>query len=798
MKQTGLHAADGAAVPLRGVDITGELLGAHARVTVRQRYLNTEARAIEAVYTFPLPSEAALVGFAMNVAGRRIDAVVREREAAFRTYDDAIVQGHGAALLEKQRDEVFTATAGNLLPGESVDVEVSYLQRLHRDEGALRWVIPTLVAPRYIPGTPHGDRTGHGTSAPTDRVADADLVTPPIGDARYGLTLDLALHLGRALRVESPSHDLAVEHDERTAHVKLAATSVALDRDVVVIARGVGDGPTAGLVAHCEGQGRGFFSLGVLPDLFDAERALAPRSVVFVLDESASMEGPSIREARKTLRACLRHLRAGDRFNIVAFSGHASWFERRLVPFTPATVEAADRWVISRQADGGTDLLAPLVAAVEMVPDGVVVMLTDGQVGNESELVGAVMAARRTTRVCAFGLGTNICEGLLRDLARRTSGEVEFVHPGEKVDAKVTAMFARVAAARVTGVRVVFEGVAASELAPGSAPDLVDGEPWSVFGRYEGAGEGFALITGTRGTEPYLLEVPVRFPAEASQPALPKLWAAERVRDLEGAAITDPRRASAMKARVVAIAVEHGVASRHTSFVLVEERTGDRVGNAAPETRVVPVSAPAGWAMHTSPVKSGIARWDPVARVVVYESVGASSSMRCPPPRRTGAWVEVKVSAGRPGSSMARPMVAGRSMAAAPPPAQGVVEAWKALLQAQLTGDNGDDVARMRSMAEALSTLVREGVTATHPTYGPQMRKAVAALVSLVAGGLGSPALAAWALAACALAADGERAALAVEQAAAARGSLPGFTAVASDPAALRRELYALGKAAAA
>ncbi len=792
MKQPGLHAADGVAVPLRGVDITGELLGAHARVTVRQRYLNTEARAVEAVYTFPLPSEAALVGFAMLVAGRRIDAVVREREAAFRSYDDAIVRGHGAALLEKQRDEVFTATVGNLLPGESVDVEVTYLQRLHADDGAVRWVVPTLVAPRYIPGTPKGDRTGHGTAAPTDRVPDADVITPPIGDARYGLTLDLTLDLGRALRVESPSHDLAVEHGERAARVRLAAASVALDRDVVVIARGVGTGPTAGLVAHRDGEGRGFFSLGVLPDLFDAGRALAPRSVVFVLDESASMEGPSIREARKTLRACLRHLRAGDRFNIVAFSARASWFERRLVPFTPETAEAADRWVISRQTDGGTELLAPLVAAVTMVPDGVVVVLTDGQVGNESELVGAVMAARRTTRVCAFGLGTNVCEGLLRDLARRTSGEVEFVHPGEKVDAKVTAMFARVAAARVTGVRVVFEAVAASELAPSSAPDLVDGEPWSVFGRYEGAGAGFALITGTRGTEPYLLEVPVRFPAEASQPALPKLWAAERVRDLEGAAITDPRRAEAMRARVVTIAVEHGVASRHTSFVLVEERTGERVGSAAPETRVVPVSAPAGWAMPLPVAKNGIARWDPSSRAVVYEMSGAVP-MRCPPPGRRGAWVEVKAPTSR---VMARPMVA-RSLMARPAPEPTVAEAWKALLQMQLTS-GGDDVARMRSTTEALSTLVREGVTATHPTYGPQMRKAVAALIALVAAGVGSPALAAWALAACALAGDGERTARAIEGAAAARGSLPGFTAVASDPTALRRELYALGRAAAA
>lgn len=795
MKHAGLNAADGTAVPLRGVDITGELLGTHARVTVRQRYLNTEAKSVEAVYSFPLPAEAALVGFAMTVAGRRVEAVVREREAAFKAYDAAIVAGHGAALLEKQRDEVFTATVGNLLPGEAVDVEVEYLQRLRVDEGSVRWALPTLVAPRYIPGRPKGDRTGHGTVAPTDRVPDADLITPPVGDAPYALTLDLAVDLGRPARVESPSHALVVEHDGHRARVRLASNDVALDRDVVLVARAEAGARPAGVIAHRGEDGRGYFWLGVVPDFFDAGRPLAPREVVFVLDESSSMGGASIVEARKALRACLRHLRAGDRFNVVAFSNSASWFERGLVAFTPGSVEAADRWVLTREPNGGTELLPPLTAAVAMVPRGVVVVFTDGQVGNEAELVGAVMKARRTTRVCAFGVGTCVCEGLLRDLARRTGGEVEFVHPGEGVDGKATAMFAGLAAERVTGVRVLFEGVAASELAPSEAPDLVDGEPWAVFGRYEGHGDGFALVTGTRGAEPFVLEVPVRFPAEAERPSLPKLWAAERVRDLEGATVTDPRRASAMRERVVALAVEHGVGSRHTSFVLVEERTGERVGSAAPETRVVPVSAPAGWAMFGPPVaKGGIARWDPVARRVVYESARAAPMAYREPSRAIGRWTEATPSAA---PLMARAAPPGHYARMAPAaPVAGSGGPWKALLRWLLTDATGDEDAWMRGTTEALSTLVLDGATATHPTYGPQVRKAVAALVALVAAGVGSPALAAWALAACALAGDGERTARAIERAVAARGALPGYAEVAGDRAALRRELHALGKAA--
>ena len=167
---TGLYSNHGHAIPLKGVEVDGEVLGAHARVRVRQRYCNEAKAAVEAVYTFPLPADATLTGFAMTCAGRRMEGSVKEREAAFHAYDDAVVAGHGAALLEQERDNVFTATVGNLLPGEETLIEVEYVQRVTADEGALRWMIPTLVAPRYIPGAHEGDRTAHGVQGPTDRV----------------------------------------------------------------------------------------------------------------------------------------------------------------------------------------------------------------------------------------------------------------------------------------------------------------------------------------------------------------------------------------------------------------------------------------------------------------------------------------------------------------------------------------------------------------------------------------------------------------------------------------------------
>jgi Ca-activated chloride channel homolog len=608
-----LRTTSGEPVPLLGVALGGEVFGAHARLVLRQRYRNQESSPIEAVYTFPIPSDATLVGFAMECEGRRIEAEVKEREEAFQTYDDAISKGHGAALLEQERPNVFTASVGNLLPDEETVVEVTFLQKLTADEGALRLMIPTLVAPRYIPGSPAGDRTGHGASPPTTAVPDADRITPKIGAVRYGLAMDLVFDLGRDVTIESPSHRIeTIDEGAMRRRVTFTSPTVALDRDIVLIADGA-PGVTAGVVCDKPAGEEGTFALTIVPDLFEAKRRSKGRAVVFLVDVSGSMGGESITQAKLAMRLCLRHLSEGDQFDILPFSTGFSHFsdavgsarhggEKHLVPFTQSTLKAADDFVGALQANGGTEILSPLLAASKLLSgvkrDRIIVLLTDGQVGNEAQILTEMGKEPPGTRVYTFGIGTNVSDWLLRELARRTKGAVELIHPGERIDEKVTAQFAKATAARVDGLSLKWVGADAGEVAPSEPPALVDGEPWSVYGRYEAPGIGRVEIRGTLGGEPFFMEVPMELPASADRPALTSLWAGARVRDLEEVDVsTLGRRAETHKKRIVDLCVRHRIASKHASFVVVEKRTGDRRSQGMPETRAVPVNAPAGWAM---------------------------------------------------------------------------------------------------------------------------------------------------------------------------------------------------------
>ncbi|MBX3201015.1 MAG: VWA domain-containing protein [Labilithrix sp.] len=850
MMRAGLFGTEGGAVALLGVEVRADVVAGHAAAIVRQRYRNDEAKPIEAVYTFPLPTKAVLVGFSMTVEGRRMEGEVHEREEAFRRYDDAVAAGHGGALLEQERPNVFTANVGNLLPGEETILEIQYVEPLLADEGAVRWSVPTLVAPRYIPGRPGGDRTAHGVADPTDRVPDADRISPPIGAVAYGLALDLTFDLGVALEVESPSHAVVVAHEGGKARVTFSQREVPLDRDVVVTAFARSGertaAPIASAVTHRAPGREGVLALTLVPDLGASQSRRSSRSdVVFVLDRSGSMAGASMPEARTALRLCLRQLREGDRFAILAFDDSVEAFAPELLPFTQATLERADAWLAAVDARGGTELLAPMQEAARLAPDGVVVLLTDGEVGNEDEILAAFLAAQRPPRVYSFGIGTNVSDALLAALADKTGGAVEKIHPGERVDDKVVAQFARATAPRVTELRVATRGIELGEMAPAEPRALVDSEPFCLFATYEVAGRGVIELRGKLDGEPFLLEVPVDLEEASDRPVVAKLWAQARIRDLERAIVTG-RRADAMKDRITRLATTYGVSSKFTSFVVVEKRTGDRRANAQPETRVVPVNAPAGWALFQAPQGR---------RRQMFATAGPPPMPAAmPAPRRAGGAMPASpmaampplapspMSPAPPAARAAPPRSDGGRVTGAPPPGAVLGESFadaesfavapvdqlrsvggaskgelgRAPSEGAIATRAGDDAAVLAILSrqnaagmwgapgrddvsvtvEVLLGLVRLGLSTAHAVHGAQLKKAVDALLARLRDAAVTARERELALGVAWLLASGRRTRHAIEDAARTGGAdLAALSALLGDEPAVRARLDLLAPA---
>src|ERR1700682_2924134 len=168
--------------PLKHTEVKAQISGFLSRVVVTQEFENPFKEKIEAVYTFPLPQNAAVDDMTMIVGDRTVRGKILRREEAQAVYEAAKTNGQRASLLDQERPNIFTQSVANILPGEQIKITISYVETLKYEEGAYEFVFPMVVGPRYVPGSATGAQ-GMGASPDTDRVLDASRITPQPGPA---------------------------------------------------------------------------------------------------------------------------------------------------------------------------------------------------------------------------------------------------------------------------------------------------------------------------------------------------------------------------------------------------------------------------------------------------------------------------------------------------------------------------------------------------------------------------------------------------------------------------------------
>ena len=183
-------------------------------MVVSQEFENPFKEKIEAVYTFPLPQNAAVDDMTMIVGDRTVRGKILRREEAQAVYEAAKKGGQVASLLDQERPNIFTQSVANIMPGEGVKITISYVETLKYEDGSYEFVFPMVVGPRYNPGSATGTPAqGNGFSPDTDRVPDASRITPnPVPKGMrvgHDISLDIIVDAGVAIdSIDSKSHPI--------------------------------------------------------------------------------------------------------------------------------------------------------------------------------------------------------------------------------------------------------------------------------------------------------------------------------------------------------------------------------------------------------------------------------------------------------------------------------------------------------------------------------------------------------------------------------------------------------------
>jgi Ca-activated chloride channel family protein len=554
----------------------------------------------------------------MIVGGRVIDGVLDERGRARDTYDRAIAAGHRAAIAEEDRAGVFTLRVGNLMPGEQADIELGLVGPLSVEDGEVTFAFPLVVAPRYIPGVElGGEQAGLGTAGDTDRTPDASRITPPVllpghrNPVRLGFAMTVdggGLPIGR---LQAGLHELRAQADGAGWRVELHPGE-RLDRDVVLRWAIGGEHLRSSAVWAPDESGEGATMMVTMTPPIGAAAAARPRDVVFVLDRSGSMAGWKMVAARRAVARMIDTLTARDRFNVVLFDDRIDQ-----PPGFHGLVDATDRrrfeaveFLARVEARGGTELALPLEAASAHLRggddsrDAILVLITDGQVGNEDEILRRMAPRLGRARIFTLGIDQAVNAAFLRRLAAAGGGACELVESEDRLDAVMGKIHRRIATPIVTDVAIDAAWLDRGSQAPARLPSVFAGAPLVACLRSRQRPAPGAAIE-VRGRLPGGTEYVERLVLDSGRPGtvLEPSWARARIRDLEDRyAAGGPQ--PALERAIVELSLRHRVLSRFTAFVAVDRSEVANRG-AAPLSIVQPVEQPAGWSAGAVPPPPG-------------------------------------------------------------------------------------------------------------------------------------------------------------------------------------------------
>lgn len=535
-----------------------------ATTQVTQVFLNPGSQVLEASFVFPLPYDGAVDRLTFLVDGKEYDAKLLPAAEARKIYEDHVRRAQDPALLEWIGYGMFKTSVFPIPPGATRTVQLRYSQLLRQDHRLTDYLFPLA--------------TGKYTAKPLDK-----------------LSLRVAIEAIEPLKnIYSPTHTVSISRDDdRHAVVQLSLANVVPNTDFRLVYDSAPGNVSASLLSHWPAdENEGYFVLLAAPDIKTTSEQPARKTVIFVVDQSGSMSGEKIEQAREAAKFVVNNLRPDDQFNILRYENDVTPLASELQRFSDVTRSSAIGFINGIYSGGGTNIDGALTAATQQVKESqtpsYIVFLTDGlpTVGEVNELkIAEKMRAsnQHGSRLISFGVGYDVNARLLDRLTRENRGQSEYVRPNENIEVAVSRLFSKMSAPVLTNLQLNYEfqrksieaGPEVDRVYPRDVQDIFAGSQLVLIGRYRQAGSATIRLKGQVGTQEQSLEFPVDFSAKGGGQSfgfVPKLWAARRIGELIDQLDLNGRNEELVK-ELVQLSTRHGIVTPYTSFLADESST---------------------------------------------------------------------------------------------------------------------------------------------------------------------------------------------------------------------------------
>ncbi|XP_065907778.1 protein mono-ADP-ribosyltransferase PARP4-like isoform X3 [Dysidea avara] len=574
--EAGLVGGD---IPLQSVHIKAKLIDLAAQVIVLQAYKNFSKKPIEAKYVFPLDDMAAVCGFEAFINGKHIVGEVKEKEQAHKEYREAISQGHGAYLMDEETPNVFTVSVGNLPPGASVLIKITYVAELLVEGENIVFSLPGSVAPW---------KKDAALDTTTQTDVDKVKVTKQ-GDVSVQVAVEMPFKIRT---IESPTHKLRIKKTATKAVVEMCEGDDGLG-DGFQLLVGLAEIHVPRMWVEENDQSHHACMLTFYPE-FEAE-SIVDNEIIFCLDCSNSMKGETLVSAKKVLLLTLHHLPPKCLFNVITFGAAYDELFPSCQPKSKETVTAATNYIQDATATmGSTDVWRPLRSLLLLssgsgadsstLPPRNLFLVTDGHMTEEQPTLQAIRQAIHTTRVFTFGVGKTANRHFLKSMARVGAGYEEFFDPKTKSkwQRKVKSQLNKAFEPALTSVKVMWQQFDENAPKPLQAPQ----EIVSLFSGSRQVVYGFVphclqtTLKAKIGRKEVETMVSTSEMGITHGKVLHQLTARAIIRDWTDGSLDADRTQHEIikrdrKSYIINISKEYSIVSQFTSFVAIEKREKD-------------------------------------------------------------------------------------------------------------------------------------------------------------------------------------------------------------------------------
>ena len=571
------------ALPLKSTNVNTTIVGSIADVTVRQVYVNNGKSPIEAIYTFPMSTKAAVYGMQMTIGKRIVRAQIEEKQKARKDYEKAKSEGKRASLLEQSRPNVFTMNVSNIMVGDTIMVELNYTELLVPEKGVYSFVYPTVVGPRY--------------ASKNEKNIDDFVSTPYTHEGvapTYTFDYVLSINSGVPIQdVTCGTHKMDVSmHGLNKAVLHLDPSELnGGNRDVVVKYSLQGNAIESGVLLY-EGKDENFFLTMVQPPQKIAKADIPPREYVFIVDVSGSMWGFPMEITKRLMQNLIVNLKPTDKFNVVLFSSNSAVLSPQSVDATQENMKKALDFIKGGNNWSGTEVLDALKTAYDLPQaDGdmarTFVIATDGFVTVEKECFEMIRKNNDKANFFAFGIGSSVNRYLIEGMAFAGNGEPMIVTNEKDAAAQAERFRSYINTPVLTHIKFKTNGFNAYDIEPMTVPDMMSERPIMIFGKYKGTPSGSITLSGKVGRKPYKQTFDLsKATADSSNSALRYLWARERIKYLDYQ-VENQDDASAKK--ILELGLKYNLMTNYTSFVAIDEEIVNKDGKQVSVKQAVPL-----------------------------------------------------------------------------------------------------------------------------------------------------------------------------------------------------------------